>query len=136
MINKNVRSNFADKNWRRSIVATLLSVEAIIVFALGGFLLVKSLTSDVQALSAVIGVILFSLLGGLGLIGAAQEFRRARNYGRAPAVLANGIALGVAYFQLQAHLWVSGVGLALLAGITFALALSILPDSPPFTAKK
>jgi len=123
-----MKEKFGDKSWRRSIVASLLSIEAAMVLALGSYLLVKGVTSEVQALSALIGVIVFALLGGLGLLAAARGFRSARNYGRAPAVLANFIALGVAYFQMQANLWATAIPLALLAALTLALALSIIPD--------
>ncbi len=71
--------------------------------------------------------ILFALLGGLGLLGAAHGFARARNYGRAPAVMANLIALGVSTFQFQAHLWYLALPIAVIALVTAGLALSITP---------
>ena len=74
---------FPSTNRRRTIVATLLKVEASVVFALGTFLLIKGLTSKVEAVSALIGVIAFALLGGVGLLGAARGFSTGKNYGRA-----------------------------------------------------
>ena len=120
--------NAAKKASRRTIVATLLQVEAAVVLALGGLLIFKSFTSKPEAPGALIGEVLFALLGGIGLLAAARGFRTNRNYGRAPAVLANLIALGVAYFQISAHLWVVAIPLALVAAVTLAFALSIIPD--------
>ncbi|MEI6844361.1 MAG: hypothetical protein WCK79_03540 [Actinomycetes bacterium] len=119
---------FPSTNRRRTIVATLLKVEASVVFALGTFLLIKGLTSKVEAVSALIGVIAFALLGGVGLLGAARGFSTGKNYGRAPAVLANLIALGVAYFQAGAHFWAMALPLALIALVTLILSISILPN--------
>jgi len=120
--------NAAKKASRRAIVATLLQVEAAVVLALGGLLIFKSFTSKPEAPGALIGEVLFALLGGIGLLAAAHGFRTNRNYGRAPAVLANLIALGVAYFQISAHLWIVAIPLALVAAVTLVFALSIIPD--------
>ena len=120
--------NAAKKASRRAIVATLLQIEAAAVLALGGLLIFKSFTSKPEAPGALIGEVLFALLGGIGLLAAARGFRTNRNYGRAPAVLANLIALGVAYFQVSAHLWIVAIPLALVAAVTLAFALSIIPD--------
>lgn len=118
----------AKKQVRRTIVAALLSFEAATVLALGGFLVMKSFTSTTEAPGALIGEVVFALLGGFGLLTAAHGFRTNRNYGRAPAVLANLIALGVAYSQMGAHLWIIAIPLALLALLTLIIALSIIPE--------
>jgi hypothetical protein len=120
--------NLANKSKRRAIVATLLSFEAVAVFSLGGLLIFKSFTSKPEAPGALIAEVAFALLGGLGLLAAARGFRTNRNYGRAPAVLANLIALGEAYFQISAQLWIVAIPLALIASITLAFAISIIPD--------
>ena len=119
---------FPGSDQRRTIAATLLRIESVIVFALGVFLLIKGLTSHVESLSALIGVILFSLLGGVGLWAAAHGFATGKNYGRAPAVLANLIALGVAYFQVGADLCALAIPLSLLALATLLFSLSIIPS--------
>lgn len=116
------------KQGLRTIATALLSLEAVLVLALGGFLIVKSFTSAVEAPSALIGEVLFALAGGFGLLAAAHGFRRNRNYGRAPAVLANLIALGIAYFQMDARLWIIAIPLALLASVTLVVALLIIPE--------
>ena len=48
-------------------------------------------------------------------------------YGRAPAVLANLIALGVVSYQVEAHLWWVAGPLAALAGATLIAALRAIP---------
>lgn len=108
-------------------MAALLRLEAAVVLSLGLYLLVKSLNSTPEAPAALIAEVLFALLGCLGLAAAAHGFATHRNYGRAPAVLANAIALGVSTFQMQAHLWFLAIPLALVAILTLALALSITP---------
>jgi hypothetical protein len=120
--------NIPKKEKRRTIAAALLSLEAAAVLALGGYLIVKSFTSKPEAPGALIGEVVFSFLGGIGLLVAARGFRTNRNYGRAPAVLANLIALGVSYFQIGAHLWIVGIPLAIIALVTLTLALSITPN--------
>ena len=109
-------------------MATLLRLEAAVVFALGAFMIFKALTSQSEAPLATLGVVLFALLAGSGLLLAAKAFATGRNYGRAPAVLANAIALGVSYFQGQAHLWFSAIPLAILALTVLVLAISIIPE--------
>ena len=118
----------AKKSMRRAIVTTLLRIEAAVVLSLGIYLLVKSLISTPEAPAALIAEVLFALLGSVGLAAAAHGFHTGRNYGRSPAILANLIALGVSTFQMQAHLWVLAIPLALVALVTLALALSITPE--------
>lgn len=120
--------NASKKATRRTIAATLLQVEAAAVLALGGMLIVKSFTSKPEAPGALIGEVIFALIVGIGLLLAARGFRTGRNYGKAPAVLANLIALGVAYFQMGAHLWVVAIPLALIALITLVFSISVMPD--------
>ena len=109
-------------------MAALLRVEAVAVISLAAYLTLKSITSRPQAPMALAMEILFALLGGLGLLAAAHGFAHGRNYGRAPAVLANLIALGVSIFQFQAHLWLLATPLAVIALVTTVLALSIIPE--------
>ena len=113
---------------RGSIVAALLAFQAVAVLSLAAFLTFKAITSHSEAPLALAMEILFALLGGLGLLAAARGFARARTYGRSPAVLANLIALGVSYFQMQAHLWILALPLAAISLLVLALALSIIPQ--------
>ncbi|MBI3428964.1 MAG: hypothetical protein HY050_02680 [Actinobacteria bacterium] len=118
----------ANKSTRRAIVATLLRIEAAMVLSLGIFLVVSSLISTPEAPAALIAEVLFAILGSVGLAAAAHGFSKGRNYGRAPAILANFIALGVSTFQMEADLWLLAIPFALLALVTLLLALSITPE--------
>jgi len=114
---------------RRAIVVTLLRLEGVVVFALGAFMIVEAFIAESEAPLALVGVVLFAILGGSGLLLAARGFATHRNYGRAPAILANAIALGVAYYQVEARLWVVAIPLSIVALATFLLALSLTPSS-------
>ncbi len=122
-----MRGENAKKSQRRAIVASLLRVEAAMVLSLGIYLVVKALSSTPEAPAALVAEVIFTILGSVGLVGAAHGFAMGRNYGRAPAILANLIALGVSTFQMQANLWALAIPLALLSIITLILALSLTP---------
>jgi hypothetical protein len=116
------------KNKNRKYASTLLKVEALILIALVAVEVVATFTHDqIQEPLAIIGVIAFALMGAGGLLLSARGFTTGKMYGRAPAVLANLIALGVAYYQLSAGLWLAALPLALLALATLFFALSVLP---------
>ena len=117
------------RGWsKRKMAATLLKVEALILIALAAVEVVATFTHDqIQEPLAIIGVIAFALMGAGGLLLSARGFTTGKMYGRAPAVLANLIALGVAYYQLSAGLWLAALPLALLALATLFFALSVLP---------
>lgn len=109
-------------------MVALLRIEGLVVFALGAFMIFQAFTSKGEAPLALVGVLLFAILGGSGLLLAARGFAAQRNYGRAPAVLANAIALGVAYYQAEARLWIAAVPLSIIAFATLLLALSLTPE--------
>jgi hypothetical protein len=111
----------------RALVASLLFVEAGVVFALAGWLLVLTITSDSFELLPLLGVLLFAFLGGGGLLLCGLFYKSGKYYGRAPAVLANLIALGVVSYQIEAHLWFVAIPLAALAGTTLISVLRAIP---------
>ena len=111
----------------RALVASLLFVEASVVFALAGWLVVLTFTSDSLEFLPFLGVLLFALLGAAGLAACARGYRRGKYFGRSPAVLANLIALGVVSYQVEAHLWFVAIPLAALAGTTLISALRAIP---------
>jgi len=116
------------KNNSRKYAAILLNIEAAILMTLAVIEIVATFTHDyIQEPLAILGVIIFAFIGASGLYLSARGFSSGKMYGRAPAVLANLIALGVAYFQLSAHLWYTAIPLALLALATLLLSLSVLP---------
>ena len=80
------------------------------------------LISEVNAPAALSAEIVFGLLACLGLWASANGFKQKKSFGRAPAVLANLIALGVSYYMITGKLLVVGIPLAILASITLISA--------------
>lgn len=114
-------------NLRRKIATALLNFEGAVVLALGTFLIYKAITADSVEIAPLLGVVIFALIGGFGLIAAAYSFKRERNFGRAPAVLANLIALGVAKYQFDGGLWFVAIPLVIVAAMTLYCTLTIIP---------
>jgi len=114
---------------RRNIVTALLNLEGTVVLALGAFLVFKTIAADSVELAPLAGEILFSVIGGLGLLASAYSFKNKRRYGRAPAVLANLIALGVAKYQFEGGLWFVALPLVIVAAVILYCALTIVPES-------
>ena len=111
-----------ESNRKRAIY--LLRFEAVLILAVVIYLLTAPLVSDVSAPAALSAEIIFGLLACVGLWFSAMGFAKKRSFGRAPAVLANLIALGVSYYMISGSLLVVGVPLAILALITlFSAAL-------------
>jgi hypothetical protein len=108
-------------------VASLLCVEAGVGFALAAWLMVLTVTSDSFELLPLLGVLIFAFLGGGGLLMCGLFYKSGAYYGRAPAVLANLIALGVVSYQIEAHLWFVAIPLAALAGTTLIAVLRAIP---------
>jgi hypothetical protein len=111
----------------RALVASLLFIEAAVIAGLGLWLVVFSFTHENVEILPLLGVLLFALLGSVGLAASAIGYRRGKYFGRSPAVLANLIALGVVSYQVEAHLWWVAGPLAALAGATLISALRAIP---------
>lgn len=109
----------------RAIASTLLFVEGAVVLALGGWLLVLGFTHENREILPLLGVLLFAIAGGVGLIQCGRGYRAGKNYGKAPAVLANLIALGVVKYQAEAGLYYIAIPLAILAVATLYFILTI-----------
>ena len=116
-----LRSVFATENCRVRAVY-LLRLESLIILGLVIYLLVAPLISEVNAPAALSAEIVFGLLACLGLWASASGFKQKKSFGRAPAVLANLIALGVSYYMITGKLLVVGIPLAILASITLISA--------------
>lgn len=101
----------------------LLRGEAALLVLLALYLSLSAIFKTVSAPGALAGEISFALIAAIGLYFCSRGFAQGKSYGRAPALLANLIALGVAYFMISGHLIWIGVILGLLA---FATALSAL----------
>ena len=117
-------NNFFSTDKCRVRAIFLLRFESLIILGLVMYLLVAPLVSKVNAPAALSAEIIFGLLACLGLWFSAMGFAKKRSFGRAPAVLANLIALGVSYYMISGSLLVVGIPLAILALITlFSAAL-------------
>ena len=112
-----LRSVFATENSRVRAIY-LLRLESLIILGLVIYLLVAPLISKVNAPAALSAEIIFGLLACAGLWFSAIGFAKKRSFGRAPAVLANLIALGVSYYMITGSLLIVGIPLAILALIT------------------
>ena len=116
-----LRSVFATENSRVRAIY-LLRLESLIILGLVIYLLVAPLISEVNVPAALSAEIIFGLLASIGLWASASGFKQKKSFGRAPAVLANLIALGVSYYMITGKLLMVGIPLAILALITLISA--------------
>lgn len=96
----------------------MLKCESVILFGIVLYLLIAPLLSNVSAPAALSAEIVFALLAAIGLWFSARGFDKRRSFGRAPAVLANLIALGVSYYMISGKFLYVGVPLAFFAIVT------------------
>jgi len=113
----------------RALVASLLTVESVVVAALGVWLIVLTLTADSVEILPLLGVLIFIVLGSGGLFAAARGFRNGKYFGRAPALLANLISIGVSKYQFSAGLYIVAIPLFILAVVTAVAAIRAIPES-------
>ena len=117
-------------NWKRFFslessrnrVQLLLKFETLLILALVTYLLVAPLISSVTAPESLGAEIVFGFIGSAGLWLCARGFKAGKSFGRAPAVLANLIALGVAYYMISGGFLLVGIPLAILALVTVVSA--------------
>jgi hypothetical protein len=114
---------------KRSIVSTLLYIEGAIVLALGAWVGVLGITHENREVLPLMGVLGFSVLGGVGLIACGRAFAAEKNWGRAPVVLANLIVLGVVKYQFEGGFLIGAIPLLLLSLPILYLAVTIIPNS-------
>ncbi len=114
-----------DSTYERSRIAAvwLLRFESLILVGLVVYLLLATVFSTATWPSALISEIVFGIVGASGLYFASTGFARGRSYGRAPAVLANLIAIGVSYYMISGNLLIVGIPLAILGAFTLVSAL-------------
>lgn len=101
----------------------LLRLESLVLGLIVLYLIIASITSSVSTPSALIGEIVFALAGAVGLFLASKAFSHGKSYGRAPAVLANAIAMGVSYFMVTGGLLAVGIPLGFLGLVTLLSSL-------------
>jgi len=114
---------------KRSIVSALLYIEGAIVLALGAWVGVMGITHENREVLPLMGVLGFSVLGGVGLIACGRAFAAMKNWGRAPVVLANLIVLGVVKYQFEGGFLIGAIPLLLLSLPILYLAVTIIPNS-------
>ena len=113
---------------KRSIVATLLYIEGGIVLSLGAWVAIMGITHEDRELPPLMGVLGFTVLGGFGLVACGRAFAAKKNWGRAPAILANLIVLGVVRYQFDGGFLIGAIPLLLLSVPILYLAVTIIPE--------
>jgi hypothetical protein len=114
--------SFFSRETSRIRAISLLKFESLILLGIVLYLLIAPFVSDVSAPAALSAEIIFALIAGIGLWFSAVGFEKKRSFGRAPAVLANLIALGVSYYMISGNFLLIGIPLAILALITLISA--------------
>ncbi len=109
------------------VAATLVRLEALFLAGLASYLAIRTATSKVEELDAILAEIVFLSIASTGLFFAGKGFIAKRNFARAPTVLANSIALGVAYYMIDGERDLLGVGLGSFALVTLLAALAAIP---------
>jgi hypothetical protein len=117
-------------NARRNLLVVFLRIEGIAILGLGSFLILKGLfTKGLIEWFVISGILILALAGGIGLLIAAKGFKAHKKYGRAPAVLANLIAIGVSKYMVEANLWWVAIPITLIAVSIIILTLMETSDS-------
>ena len=109
------------------VAATLVRLEALFLAGLASYLAIRTATSKVEELDAILAEIIFLSIASAGLFFAGRGFIAKRNFARAPTVLANLIAIGVAYYMIDGERDLLGVGLGSFALVTLLAALAAIP---------
>lgn len=113
-----------------NIAAWLVRIEGVSLLLIAVYLMIRGLTSDLTEGDALTAEVVFSLLGGVGLLIASRGFSKQRNFGRGATVLTNLIALGLSYYMFDAgRIW-WGISLGILGAATLVAALAAIPRPP------
>ena len=113
---------------KRSIVTTLLYIEGAVVLSLGVWVAIMGITHEDREIPPLMGVLAFIAIGGFGLLACGRAFAQKKNWGRAPAILANLIVLGVVKYQVEANFLTGAIPLFLLAVPVLYFAVTIIPE--------
>ena len=114
----------AKKRDVRAIAAPLLLAESVLVLSLGVFMIALGFTHDKDWLP-YLSVTGFALVGAVALYFLYRGVKEGKRWANSPAILANLIALGVAYYQIQGHFYIGAVIILVLALPTLYFAFSI-----------
>lgn len=109
----------------RKTAIAMLRGESLILIALIIYLALLDAirTKPLSAPLALAGVFIGLTLGAIGLFACSISFKNRKSWGRAPAVLANLIALGVAYFMASGKFYIGAIPLGIIAFITAGASL-------------
>jgi hypothetical protein len=116
------------RDWLYRLASSLAILEGLIVAGLGLFLVLNSFFADVEEPSAWLAEIAFAALGSIGLIVAGMGLKRRKNWGRAPVVIANLIALPVAYYLWTSNQMVIAILLGSIALPALVSAFLAIPQ--------
>jgi hypothetical protein len=122
------KSNDANLSPHRPRVAALLYIESGLVLALGLWLVVLGFTHEKKELPPLVGVVIFAILGAAGLFASARGYVNGKSFGRSPTILANLIAVGVAYYQIQGKFYIGAVIILALALPTLYFAFMVAKE--------
>ena len=111
------------------IAALLVWTEAVFLVLIALYLLIRGLTSELTEGDALFAEVIFALVGAVGLFFAGRGFMAQRYFGRGATVLANLIALGVAYYMIDGGRTWWGISLGAVAMVTLIAALAAIPKS-------
>jgi hypothetical protein len=110
--------NLQSKAWRSTIAAALLFLEGLVSLSLALYLVIQNFIADnVSDRHALLGEIIYALIGSAVLILLAWGFFTNRRFSRAPSVLLNLIFIGISTYMFNEGLLVLG----------FA-AVSVIPE--------
>ena len=99
------------------------------MLSLDGYLIVQNFVADnVEDRHALLGEIIYATLGSLVIFILAWGFYKNRTITRAPAILLNLIFIGVSTYMFSEGLLLLGLATILIAGITVAAAVSVIPE--------
>ena len=113
-----IRDELFERSRKTAIV--MLRLESVILMALIVYLaLLDALrTKPLSAPLALAGDFIGLALGAIGLFACSVGYKNGKGWGRAPAVLANLIALGVAYFMASGKFYIGAIPLGVISLIT------------------
>ncbi len=102
-----------------------MRAESVILIALIVYLALLDAfrTKPLSAPLALAGDFIGLALGAIGLFACSYSYKNLKSWGRAPAVLANLIALGVAYFMATGNFYIGAIPLGLLSIVTTGACL-------------
>jgi len=111
----------------RRLAEIFVNIEALFLLCLAAYLIIRSLTSELTEADAIAAEIVFLILGAIGLFFAGRGMVRSKRYGRGAIVMANLIALGVAYYMFDGDRILWGLVLGSVALITAGLTIAATP---------